>query len=140
MAKATLVGTNGVGGTEYKIDFFYCLWIDEDEWTPIPQQVSKAIDGTMVVETLNGYDSGRPITLRCEWESQENLNKLRALRDRAGENQTDMTLTLEDGRIFQVNFRHYDGPPLVVTPLIPRPDYNSPNSEVDIIVKLYQVG
>jgi len=131
MALATL--TDGTT----TVTFGYTLWIDEDDWTPIPQSIVKSIDGSLIREILPGYDSGRPITLRCEFEGQYKLDQLRTLRDRVS--QTDMTLTLEDARVFTVGFRHHEGPPVNSTPLNPRPDMTEEGVLYDILINLMEV-
>ena len=84
-------------------------WTDEWSWTPYAQSAGYALDGTLIVERSEPAAAGRPVTLQGDtdlaWLQRDTLEALRA---KLGD--TDMTLTLWDGRQLQVGWRHEDGP------------------------------
>jgi len=82
-------------------------WVDEFLWTKVKEKVEVALDGALIIQTATQL-KGRPITLRGGsnvWLTREELSKLQAMMD-AGKT---MTLTLADGRQFQVRFRYAEG-------------------------------
>jgi hypothetical protein len=89
-----------------------CVWTDEWAWTPVPQKVRYAVDGTMVVETISPHAAGQPITLSCSWQGKNNIDNIKTLRDRV--NQAVMTLVLCDGQIKSVVFNHEQIPVEIV--------------------------
>lgn len=100
-----------------------CIWEDEFKWTPISQSVRKAIDGTCIVEIINPTDAAQLITLECGWQPMSVVENLITIRDRDGDEQLLMTLTLCDGRTKTVLWDHAKGEPLQIVPVLPRPDY-----------------
>ncbi|BCL59972.1 hypothetical protein DGMP_06650 [Desulfomarina profundi] len=93
-------------------------WQDETAWVPVQQpEPARSLDGSLLVEpaTMQG---GRPITLvggeDSAWVSYATVKALLAYASVAGK---VMTLTLGDGREFDVMFRYHDGGPVSATPL-----------------------
>ena len=97
------------------------IWEDEFAYTPVDQNVRYTLGGKPIIETAV-RNSGRPITLRCQWVSLAGLRQLELLRDQPN---TVMDLVMPDGRSFVVAFRHSDNPPLDVAPIVERPSYNN---------------
>jgi hypothetical protein len=88
------------------------LWSDEHAWTPAVSSVSYLITGALLVQSAT-RQAGRPITLigpaDMAWVTRTTLETLRswaavALSDTNGR----FALTLADGRVFTVAFRHQD--------------------------------
>ncbi len=88
------------------------LWSDEHAWTPAVSSVSYLITGALLVQSAT-RQAGRPITLAgptdMAWVTRATLETLRnwaavALSDTTGR----FALTLADGRVFTVAFRHQD--------------------------------
>lgn len=90
-------------------------WADEYAWLPVASQVDVTCGGSLLVEE-SAQLAGRPITLESgtdgdgrHWAvvTRETVEALRALAAAA---QADpLELELEDGRTFDVRFRHGDG-------------------------------
>ncbi len=99
------------------------VWVDETDWTPVAQSEEYFLAGSLEVQT-SVKRMGRPLTLsRNEgevWASRQLVLQLMAL---AGVPGKEMTLSLHDGRVFKVMFRHKDGTPLVAKPVL---EYNNP--------------
>ena len=110
-------------------------WVDEWDWTPVPQVVRKTLDGTLVVETISPQADGRPITLEVKNLAKATVDSLITLRDRSTP-QTEMTLTLCDTNTHTVYFRHHDFPPIEVKPIMKRPDYTRGADYWDVLIKL----
>lgn len=83
------------------------VWMDEFDWSPVGQSCEVAGDGALVVEHTSTPRGGRPLTLHCGWQTRAVVRTLVALRDALP--QTWMELRLDDGREFQVLFRHEAG-------------------------------
>ena len=116
------------------------FWTDEFDWTPIGQSVELDITGGLVIEYASGR-SGRPVTIRSEWITRSVLSDIESLRDAAVQNV--LTLTLPDSRIIDVLFRHHEGPPIQVEPVVERPEYvaASPDNPdyFNVTIKLIEV-
>ena len=110
------------------------IWEDEFAYTAADQNVRHTLGGKPIIETAM-RNSGRPITLRCQWVSLADLRQLELLRDQSN---TVMDLVLSDGRSYAVGFRHSDNPPLDVAPVVERPAYDD-GDYFDVTVKLIQV-
>ncbi len=99
------------------------VWVDETDWTPVAQNEEYFLAGSLGVQTSVKL-SGRPMTLTRKngevWVSRALILSLMALAAEPGK---EMTLTMHDGRVFRVMFRHSDGPPLIAEPVI---EYNIP--------------
>ncbi len=89
------------------------LWSDEHTWSPVVSSVSYLITGALLVQSA-ARQAGRDITLvgaaDMAWVTRSVVN---LLRDWAALPLDSVTgrfeLTLMDGRIFTVAFRHADG-------------------------------
>lgn len=115
------------------------IWTDEFDWTPIGQSVEVDVTGGLVVEYAPGR-SGRPITIRAEWIALSVLRDLEALRDAGVQN--TMVLNLSGGRVYDVLFRHFEGPPLSVEPIVERPEYSESDGSPDffnVMIRLMEV-
>lgn len=88
-------------------------WSDEFRWLPTASQVDVASDGALWVEET-ARRAGRPITLESgtdnagHWgvASRATIEALHALASTP--RQAPLVLELEDGRTFDVRFRHAD--------------------------------
>lgn len=91
-------------------------WSDEGVWNPVAQATDRTLDGALVVEeTANA--KGRPITLEGAWLTGATISSLQAIHAQVA---TPMTLTLPDGRTFQVLWRRdTDGGGLEAVPVFP---------------------
>ena len=90
------------------------LWSDEHAWTPAVASVSYLLTGALLVQSAT-RQAGRPITLTgaidMAWVTRGTVTTLHAwaavpLDTDAGRFQ----LTLADGRVFTVAFRHAETP------------------------------
>ena len=90
------------------------LWSDEHAWTPAVASVSYLLTGALLVQSAV-RQAGRPITLTgavdMAWVTRATLMTLHGwagapLSDTTGR----FTLTLSDGRVFTVAFRHAETP------------------------------
>ena len=89
------------------------LWSDEHGWSPVVSSVSYLITGALLVQSAT-RQAGRYITLvgaaDMAWVTRSVVN---VLRDWAALPLDSVTgrfeLTLMDGRVFTVAFRHADG-------------------------------
>lgn len=81
-------------------------WTDEFAWRAVEQSSTRSLTGARIVQ-LGTKTKGRPITLtsneRGGWVPRSTVLALRALADAPG---ITYTLTLADGRAFQVQFDH----------------------------------
>ena len=89
------------------------LWSDEHSWSPVVSSVSYLITGSLLVQSAT-RQAGRAITLvgaaDMAWVTRSVVNLLRdwaALPLDAVSGRFE--LTLFDGRVFTVAFRHGDG-------------------------------
>ena len=77
-------------------------WDDEYDWHPMQSVSKRAIDGSLILEAT-AIPSGRPITLNAGdnygWITKATVDALRAQLAVPGR---QFTLTLADGRSFQV--------------------------------------
>ena len=90
------------------------LWSDEHAWTPVVTSLSYLITGALLVQSAT-RQAGRPITLvgpvDMAWVTRATLETLRSWAAVALSDTTGLfALTLADGRIFTVAFRHADTP------------------------------
>ena len=103
-------------------------WSDEDDRSPVEQATDRTLTGALVLEE-SIKTKGRPITLSgakdgnqyTAWvalnESFLGFSSLTALRSALLIAGVELTLTLHDGRTFQVAPRHDGDGPISVTPL-----------------------
>jgi hypothetical protein len=86
------------------------LWSDEHAWTAAIAAVSYSLTGALIVETAD-RQKGRPITLAGStdmgWITRATLNTLHGWASVSGRH---FELTLADGRLFTVAFRHHETP------------------------------
>jgi len=90
-------------------------WSDEFRHQPVAQALERTLSGALVVEETAQSDAGRPITLDGVWLDRATLDSLYSLVEQVN---TTMTLTLPDGRTFDVLFRR-DSPSVEAEPLFP---------------------
>ena len=111
-------------------------WVDEYDWQPVSMNRGYTLGGKLVVE-LGRMLKGRPITLSDghAWIARSDLD---ALYDMAGAGGIH-TLTLHDGRQFQVMWRYDEAPVLVAEAIAP---YADPAGDdwYDITLKLMEVA
>lgn len=94
------------------------LWTDEyGEWSSVAQETAYTLGGALVIQEGSRL-AGRPITLSGSrehgWATRAQVEALRALSEVADAG--PLTLTLPDGREFDVKFRR---PAFTATPIIP---------------------
>ena len=92
-------------------------WVDEFNWSAIVSHVDRTLQGKLIVsESVIPSEKGRPITLEGDdfWITR---NDLITLYDWAQQPDKQMTLTLNDGRVYIVQFRHWESPVLEVSPV-----------------------
>ena len=86
------------------------LWTDEHAWTATTAAVSYTLTGALIVESAD-RKRGRPITLAGStdmgWITRATLNTLHGWASVSGRR---FELTLADGRLFTVAFRHHETP------------------------------
>ena len=84
------------------------LWTDEHAWTPAVAAVSYLLTGALLVESA-ARQAGRPITLvgaaDMAWVTRATVD---TLYQWAAEPNCRVELTLADGRVFVVAFRHHE--------------------------------
>jgi hypothetical protein len=111
------------------------IWIDEYDHTPITQTVSKAVDGSLIIEAAT-QAKGRPITLKGDedaaWIDRATLELVRAKQYQPA---LSMTLTMR-GVNYSVLFVQPGG--IEAKPVI---DYNLPGAEdwYSITLKFFEV-
>jgi len=114
------------------------LWQDEYAWQPVVQESAHSIAGALVVESAARL-AGRPITLAGDddlaWIERGTLQQLRAWAATPGKT---MTLTLADGRVFAVVWRHQDAPALEARPVLHRAPASA-DDEYVVTIKLMEV-
>lgn len=112
------------------------IWTDEFDWSPIEQTASYTLTGGLVIET-GQRQAGRAITLAGSevsgWADRQTVAALYAKLTLSGA----LTLTLNDGRVFTVTFRHNDTP-VAADPIV---DYRLPEGSdyYSLIVRLMEV-
>ncbi len=93
------------------------IWQDEFDWLPVEQGMTRTLGGKQVLQH-RPLIKGRPITLvggeRFGWITRDSLSQLYNLAATVN----DLTLLLNDGRSFSVQFR-YNDTPIQAEPLQP---------------------
>lgn len=117
------------------------LWSDEHGWSPVVSSVSYLITGALLVQSAT-RQAGRDITLvgaaDMAWVARSVVNVLRDWAALPLDSATGrFELTLMDGRMFTVAFRHADGA-LEVEPVTGFPARND-NDFYRITLKLMQI-
>jgi hypothetical protein len=90
------------------------IWTDEHGWSPAVSSVSYLLTGALIVQSATRL-AGRPVTLvgaaDMAWIARATLNTLYAWAGiPLSSNSGRLELTLTDGRVLQVAFRHQDTP------------------------------
>ena len=88
------------------------LWADEHAWSPAVASASYLITGALLIQSAT-RQAGRPITLvgapDMAWVTRATVEQLRMWTALAVSEATGrFELTLTDGRVFTVAFRHAD--------------------------------
>lgn len=94
------------------------VWSDELAWTPVAATQVRTIGGKLLVhESAHADNAGRPVTLTAEdgWLPRADLITLAAWAAEPGK---AMLLTLHDGRVLTVRFRHWEEPVLTAQPVV----------------------
>lgn len=83
-------------------------WVEEQDWSPVAQSVSRGLTGALLV-SLGTMVAGRPITLEPEddksgWTTRADIAQMRNWAAVAGQ---ELTITLR-GQNYSVIFRHQD--------------------------------
>jgi hypothetical protein len=117
------------------------LWSDEHTWSPVVSSVSYLITGALLVQSAT-RQAGRDITLvgaaDMAWVTRSVVNVLRDWAALPLDSATGrFELTLTDGRLFTVAFRHADGA-LEAEPVTGFPARND-NDFYRITLKLMQI-
>jgi hypothetical protein len=117
------------------------LWSDEHSWSPVVSSVSYLITGALLVQSAT-RQAGRDITLvgaaDMAWVTRSVVNVLRDWAALPLDSATGrFELTLTDGRIFTVAFRHADGA-IEAEPVTGFPARND-NDFYRITLKLMQI-
>lgn len=100
-------------------------WMDEHSWSPVSAAKEYTLTGALIIDN-SVRQAGRPITLQppsaeMAWITRANVEILRAWAAIPG---LQLQLTLDDGRIFNVIFRHDDPPALEATPVTQMASYD----------------
>lgn len=97
------------------------IWIDEFNWTPVQQSEEFTVTGALIIDS-GIKQAGRKMTMQggvdYAWIDRGNLKILYDLLPANAE----MTLTLNDARVFTVIFDH-QAQPIESSPII---DYSTP--------------
>ena len=117
------------------------LWSDEHTWSPVVSSVSYLITGAILVQSAT-RQAGRDITLvgaaDMAWVARSVVNLLRDWVALPLDSVTGrFELTLMDGRMFSVAFRHADGA-MEAEPVTGFPARND-NDFYRITLKLMQI-
>ena len=110
-------------------------WTDEFEWAGIKARTVRTLRGKFIVsETILPSEKGRPLTLTGEdnWLSR---NDLETLYSWAQVLDKHMSLSLNDGRVYTVRFRHWE-PPVVTATMVNDTAFHSTETQYKITLKL----
>ncbi|MFZ6655667.1 hypothetical protein [Undibacterium sp. TJN19] len=93
-------------------------WIDEHLWSPVVSNAEYTLGGALLIESATRL-AGRPISLQppdaeMAWHTRATADLLRSWATVPGE---QFILSLDDGRIFTVVFRHHEPPALEADPV-----------------------
>ena len=85
------------------------IWLDEFDWTPVEQTQSYSITGALIIQS-GVKQAGRTVTLAGD-NSSGLIGRadLKTLQSKANSN-SQMTLTLNDARTFNVVFNYAKNP------------------------------
>lgn len=112
----------------------HVLWVDQDQWSPVRQTVSRTVDGGMVIH-CRAQQNGRPVTLEIQsglgWVDRTFKDQIQALAAQPG-----ATFIFEwDDVQLTVMFAHDTPPACSFQPVWLDQD----NNEFTGIIKLIQV-
>ncbi|MGE4338191.1 MAG: hypothetical protein AB7E55_19765 [Pigmentiphaga sp.] len=112
------------------------VWVDEHDWVASEKSVEHSVSGALLIDgTVR--QAGRPITLEAAddagWISRSALQALRAL---ANSPTAAYTLTLADGREFDVQFA--PGNPITARP-VGRPELPAASHPYVATVRLIEI-
>lgn len=93
-------------------------WMDEHAWSPVSSSVEYSLTGALLIEHAT-RQAGRPLTLQAPdasmaWHTRATADLLRTWAATPGQ---QFLLTLDDGRSFNVVFRHHEAPALEASPV-----------------------
>lgn len=112
------------------------VWVDEHDWVAVEKTVEYSISGALLIDGAV-RQAGRPITLQADdnagWISRSALTALRAL---AASATSTYTLTLADGREFDVQFA--PGEPITARP-VGRPELPGASHPYVATVRLIEI-
>ncbi|MFZ6675375.1 hypothetical protein [Undibacterium sp. Xuan67W] len=114
-------------------------WVDEHSWSPVIANVEYSMTGALIVEAATRL-AGRPITLQppdesMAWHTRAIVDQLRLWCSQAGQT---FLLTLDDGRSFNVMFRHQDSPAMESKPVRKMATYD-PEDDWQVTLKLMEI-
>jgi len=101
------------------------LWQDEFSWNPVAGSSGRTLQGRFTFQTAGAAgESGRPITLGNEhaWLTRSDLLTLQAW---STDPYKRMSLTLHDGSVRDVVFRHWEPPVVEAAPVV---DFADPDA------------
>lgn len=114
------------------------LWIDEHSWNRVQASVEYSLTGALLIES-GVKQAGRFITLEAEsdmaWVRRQELDVLRIW---AAHPTQIFELTFDDGRTFNVVFRHQDEDVIDAKPVTGIPS-SDPDSYWNVALKLMEV-
>lgn len=114
------------------------LWIDEHSWNRVQASVEYSLTGALLIET-GVKKAGRFITLEAEddmaWVRRQDLDTLRGWAAHPTQN---FELTFDDGRTFNVVFRHQEDDVIDAKPVTGIPS-SDPNSYWNVALKFMEI-
>lgn len=115
------------------------LWVDEHGWVPVISNVTYSLTGALIVES-GSRQGGRPITLsppnaNMAWHTRATVDTLHAWAGAPGQ---QFELELDDGRTFNVMFRHQEASPIDSKPVVGFPAYQA-GDPWQVTLKLMEV-
>ena len=114
-------------------------WTDEFDFTPVTQDIKRTIGGSFIVSE-SSLSHGRPITLTGGPQVWMPRHVMSAIASEAAVAGRKFTLTLADGRIYNVIFRRDSGQPIAAVPLW-RKRVQGPTELVkEIVLRFYTVN
>lgn len=93
-------------------------WVDEHSWSPVVGNAEYSLTGALIIE--NGLRlAGQPITLEppddsMAWHTRAVVDQLYAWSKLPGQT---FNLTLDNGQLYEVVFRHHEPPAMEAKPV-----------------------
>ena len=112
------------------------VWTDEYAWQRLRVEEKLSLTGVRhIFESILPTYSGRPITLSgtFSWAEKSDINTLYAW---AEELDKEMSLTMHDGTVHAVRFRHIEMPVIEATLLVPDSAYPDDDTLYLLTLKL----